>query len=288
MAHLARQYSTASPVLAIPSQPFYQTQLSAGTFGRHYPSPMSLSTAPSILVTPARSAGRKRSRDEASINLESDSQDVANRESHGARVYNDGMVLIKPGKGHVADASSQFGTWLEGKNERDDCKNEAPPDIRSHKTQRLDHHTSGAPIQSTTTPSTLSGLCHQGLNGNEALVIDKFTVHLGIGWRRLSSEEHIQAAARGWAKFIENHFALSNVSICLESKGLQSYLVEASDGYYLFTENLRHGQLVSRTAEGALQNLQSHPPMFEGPELGLMTGGDRHGDVLLNSAMAID
>ncbi|OAQ73383.2 hypothetical protein VFPPC_01103 [Pochonia chlamydosporia 170] len=292
MANFGRQLTTASPVLAISPRPFFQTQLSAGTFGRHHPPPMSFSSASPALANPARSAGRKRSRDEASVNLEPDSRDPVTRDSREEWVYGEGMVLIKPGKGYVADASSQSGTWVEEKNNNEpDTRREieaTQTEIRNHKSQRLDHNPGRASLDGNSTSPVFQTSGHQGHNGNDTLVIDNFTVHLGIGWRKLSTEEHIQAAARGWAKFIEKSFGLLNVSICLESKGLQSYLVEAADGYYLFTENLRHGRLVSRTVEGALQNLQVSPPSFEGPELGLTAAGDRHSNVLPDSAMVID
>ncbi|KAL1899597.1 hypothetical protein Cpir12675_001365 [Ceratocystis pirilliformis] len=93
--------------------------------------------------------------------------------------------------------------------------------------------------------------------------IDELTLHLGIGWRRLSSEEHIRAAARGWARYIEMHYPLSNVTITLESKALQSYLVESNEGFFLFSEDLRQGRLVSRTREGVLANLKTNPPVFD-------------------------
>lgn len=294
MADFVRQYSTVSPVLAIPPQPYYQTQLSAGTYGRRHQMPMSFNSAASALATPARSAGRKRSHDEASMNLKSEPQGAVAMVSQEDWVYGEGMVLIKPGQGYVADASSQTGTWLEEKRDQDHqakqqidaCQSE----IRSHKSQRLDHGPNGASLHCTDkyNSSALEESCHLVANRSDALVIDNFTVHLGIGWRKLSNEEHIQAAARGWARFIENNFNLSKVRICLESKGLQSYLVEAIDGYYLFAENLRHGRLVSRTAEGALQNLQPSPPKFEGPELDIVAGLQQPSEVLADSAMAID
>jgi hypothetical protein len=96
-------------------------------------------------------------------------------------------------------------------------------------------------------------------------VVDDFTLHLGIGWSRISDDGHIQAAARGWARYIENHYPVTNVKILLESRGLQSYLVEATEGYFLFAENLRQGRLVSTTPEGTLNNLKISPPMFDGP-----------------------
>lgn len=101
---------------------------------------------------------------------------------------------------------------------------------------------------------------------NKLPVIDNFAIQLGIGWKRISEEEHIQAAARGWARFIENHYPLSNAHVRLESHALQSYLVESNEGFFLFAENLRQGRLVSSTIVGAMQNLQSNPPTFDGSE----------------------
>jgi hypothetical protein len=217
---------------------------------------------------------------------------MASEPSQGSWVYGKGMILIKPGKGYVGDASSQSGTWVEEKNYQEHqtrcLKAASQPEMRGHKSQRMEFSPSRAVFQSNAASARAANSCHPGSNGDNTLVIDNFTIHLGIGWRKMSNEEHIQAAARGWAKFIENHFGLSNVNICLEAKGLQSYLVEAADGYYLFAENLRHGRLVSRTAEGALRNLQSSPPNFEGPELDLMTRGGRQCNNLSDSTMAID
>ncbi|KAL5612021.1 hypothetical protein BROUX41_000416 [Berkeleyomyces rouxiae] len=93
--------------------------------------------------------------------------------------------------------------------------------------------------------------------------IDELTLHLGIGWRRLSSDEHLRAAARGWTRYIELHYPLTNVNITLESKSLQSYLVESNEGFFLFSENLRQGRLVSRTRDGVLANLKTNPPAFD-------------------------
>jgi hypothetical protein len=140
---------------------------------------------------------------------------------------------------------------------------------RSYKTQRVARSVAVAATSpgiefssANSTPTTLSS----SANPSGYPIVDDFTLQLGIGWRRVGNDENIQAAARGWAKFIENHYPISNVIIRLESKGLQSYLVEASEGYFLFDENLRNGRLVSTTGEGALQNLKSNPPVFEGPE----------------------
>jgi hypothetical protein len=96
---------------------------------------------------------------------------------------------------------------------------------------------------------------------------DVFKMHLGIGWSRISDDEDIQAAACGWAKFIENHYPVSDVHIRLQSKGLASYLVEAKEGWFLFGEDLREGRLVSASLERIFENLRSVPPVFDGEEM---------------------
>lgn len=97
------------------------------------------------------------------------------------------------------------------------------------------------------------------------LLADKFTRELGVGWSSLSNaNSDVQVAARGWVKFIENHFPITNVKIQLQSKGLTSYLVEASEGYFLFTEDLKQGRLVSADPEKVCINLQGPVPTFDG------------------------
>lgn len=99
----------------------------------------------------------------------------------------------------------------------------------------------------------------------EESIIDNFTLHLGIGWSSLSiTDPDTQAATRGWVKFIETHFPLSNVRIRLQSKGLASYLIESNEGYFLFGEDLKQGRLVSVDIEKTLVNLQGACPIFEG------------------------
>ncbi|KAK5997377.1 hypothetical protein PT974_02733 [Cladobotryum mycophilum] len=268
MSAFPRQFSTASPVLAIPPQPSHQNHLGMATFAhQHQHKPMSGHPSSSTLHRPVFT-GRKRSRDEAAINLEPDTPSVSSQESQKDWVYGEGMVLIKPDVGYVAEASSQSGTWVEERNAEQETRTSASADIvapRCHKSQRI-NVTTRDEASASATSILAPGIVGTSTNSAGEPVIDDFTLHLGIGWRRISNGEHIQAAARGWARFIENHYPLSNVNIRLESKGLQSYLVETSQGFYLFSEDLRQARLVSRDVNGALQNLQRTPPSFEGDE----------------------
>jgi hypothetical protein len=267
MSSFGRQFSSGSPVLTMSPRPAHHspfgavnlahpqfaTQSSLNNLRASDPAPF---TRPSI-------SGRKRSRDEAAVNLDPPAKPVDREEEW---ILGPGMILIKADSKYVADACSQSGTWLEEKHavaaekrNKEDAEQREP---RSHKLLRVAQPAvpASATAMSTSSPtsSTLTGQ-----NGSEAPVVDDFTLHLGIGWRKISTDEHIQAAARGWARYIENHFPVTNAHVRLESKGLQSYLIEASEGFFLFAENLRRGQFVSATVQGALKNLGTSPPSFD-------------------------
>ncbi|KAH7320307.1 hypothetical protein B0I35DRAFT_478566 [Stachybotrys elegans] len=272
MASFGRQY-TNSPVLTMSPQPFLQTPLPMGGFPCRRASPRAFGASPPMPIMAAalpRAAGRKRSRDEASVNLESDAPVLQPVSTEQEWTYGEGMVLIKPENKYVADAGSQSGTWLEDKNAQEKKSRQQQLDAhvrpRSFKSQRMgfadDHANTTVQPAAFATLSTGSSPV-ENANGP---IIDDFTLHLGIGWRRISADEHIQAASRGWARYIENHYPLSNVRICLESKGLLSYLVEANEGFFLFAENLRQGRLISHTVQSTLANLQQSPPAFEGAD----------------------
>jgi hypothetical protein len=240
-----------------------QAPMSMANFPRFSPKPFASFTAPQ---RPAASAGRKRSRDEAAVNLEADAPPPVSDDW----TYGEGMVLIKAGTSYNPDASSQSGTWVDEKlSTAMDSLPKQTVDLnqRIHKSQRRGRD--GVSVSPASTPTSESqfrlGSTDATTGSVNGPVVDDFTLQLGIGWRKISPDEHIQAAARGWARYIENHYPVSNARIVLESRGLQSYLVEASEGYFLFDENLRQGRLVSQDSQRALQHLQCSPPTFDGP-----------------------
>ncbi|RYP44046.1 hypothetical protein DL768_009454 [Monosporascus sp. mg162] len=282
---------TSSPILTMAPTAAHQGAFGMPTFSRQ-PSRFSRNesfgtpAAWSRLSPPtSQTAGRKRSRDEAAINLDVNEAKLETvepvKEKEDEWVYGEGMTLIKSPSSYVTSAASQSGTWVEEKaaeeqvrrNEEARAINQQErPSLRSSKSQRLDLNAVSVPgIDAQTTryspvrdinPSVATSGLSADMSGQP--IIDNFTLHLGIGWSRISTDEHIQAAARGWAKYIENHFPVTNVRIQLESRGLQSYLVEASEGYFLFAENLRQGQLVSKDLNQTFANLRANPPVFEG------------------------
>ncbi|KAJ9138580.1 hypothetical protein NKR19_g7767 [Coniochaeta hoffmannii] len=275
---------TSSPVLTMPAPSVHQTLFDRPSYASHPPSFGQFSSwSNTPLPNTSLAAGRKRSRDEAAVNLDPPEKLVEPpviQEAEDEWEYGPGMTLIKRTTKYVADAGSQSGTWVEEKAAEEQArKTEAAhlaqqqlsqqrPSLRSHKSQRLEMTPSLSPVdaqdsRSSPTPNLVNPMA----SSSDSLaqpVIDDFTLHLGIGWSRVSEDEGIQAAARGWARYIENHYPVTNARIRLESRGLQSYLVEADQGFFLFAENLRQGRLVATHVERAIHNLKTSPPTFDG------------------------
>lgn len=280
----------ASPVLTMSSQSAHQLHFDK-PFAMQQSSPFgnpsawsSRNYAQSPITAPPR--GRKRSRDEAAVNLDNPEKAPPPVEliqsAEEEWEYGPGMVLIKKkAPSYIGDAGSQSGTWVDEKAAAQDAIRKAEalkeqqrqaqdrPSLRSHKSSRLDlsaqvkaQEPSSSPTR-TSPHRDLSPLSQPNESGSgpSQPIIDDFTLHLGIGWNRLS--EHIQEAARGWARYIGNHYPITEPKILLESKGLESYLVEAREGYFLFAENLRQGRLVSSDPQRALNNLKTSPPVFD-------------------------
>ncbi len=242
----------------------------------------SWSTPTPTTANPSSAAGRKRSRDEAGPNLEDDYIPVQppvvqpEAENEEEWEYGEGMVLIKPNrKGGIIEAGSQTGTWAEEQAEQERLKVAAAalaavtperPILRAAKSQRL--HLSSTPCISEEVMSNgtlVSAGSPERTNGHIEPTVDDFTRHLGIGWSSVNTADaDIGAAARGWTKFIENHFPITDAKIRLQSKGLASYLVEANEGYFLFGEDLKQGRLVSTSLENTWVNLRAPVPVFEG------------------------
>lgn len=273
------QISSASPVAVLQPQQHVSKSYGMRTDGQTI---ASIWPSQAQARTHSSTAGRKRSRDEAADNLEDENYfplaAASIQESEDEWEYGEGMTLIRP-NGFIIDASSQTGTWAEEKaalsHPPTPVSQQSPtlhdrPNLRSHKSQRLD--LTAIPVIDEEIGSANSTLVassppKMATTGAEDPTVDAFTIHLGIGWSRISEDGHIQAAARGWAKFIENHYAVSSAKIRLQSKGLASYLVEANEGWFLFGEDLKEGRLVSTSLEKTFENLRTSPPRFDGIEI---------------------
>ncbi|KFY22036.1 hypothetical protein V493_06897 [Pseudogymnoascus sp. VKM F-4281 (FW-2241)] len=278
MGSIGQSASASLPTLGFKEQSSAQPFGNYGTSSVFAPSSqhsMQVGAGCQSQPEPQQRAGRKRSRDEAGINLEDNDlfrQAVSASLELGQSAGNgQGTTLFGP-NGSLVDSGS----------EKRSCADDAAayslpvplpltapmPILRSHKSQRMDlgnvsskaeegnGWTDNTPSSSPTRQSPKRGP-----------TVDDYTMHLGIGWSRISNDVDMQAAARGWAKYIENHFHIGNPKILLQSNGLASYLVEATEGWFLFGEDLAQGRLVATSLDRTFENLRTSPPVFDGGEV---------------------
>jgi len=263
----------ANPFNNTQTRPSFTSPFTTGASGFTDSANFTPNFTPSTSAPPS-AAGRKRSRDEAATNLDEDYFPIQipqkEPENESEWTYGEGMTLIKKDKGYVAEAGSQTGTWQEEKEKAEEeaikaalAAQQDRPVLRATKSLRLDM-TATPPIQEEVGLHSAVSIPSPERSAYVEPAVDDFTRHLGIGWSAISSDVDIQAAARGWTKFIENHFPVTNAEIKLQSRGLSSYLVQANEGFFLFQEDLKRGQLVSTTLEKTMQNLSSPTPLFDG------------------------
>ncbi len=219
---------------------------------------------------------RKRSRDETAFENDGDNPYFPSQQVNTPApipeeepIYGEGMVLLNPRTGMSVSAESQTGTWYEEKVETDlkSPDSEFRPRMPTRKSVRMDP---SAPLPrlddiaaAVAPPSPTKTIPDQP-------EIDDFTIALGIGWTKIASEDpDTQAATRGWARYIENHYArhVHGAEIMSKSKGLNAYLVGCQEGFFLFCDDLSEGRMVARTWETCIHNLRLHPTIYEGQEI---------------------
>ncbi|KAI9811749.1 MAG: hypothetical protein M1827_005294 [Pycnora praestabilis] len=274
-------YYSSSPTVVLPPQdPLTSNPGSNFTdkllFGQPSPSNHS-SWTPSKSLTPlTTNPSRKRSRDEAASpddrHLDGSSYFAFKEDTLKPKtepIYGEGMTLIQP-SGFIISAESQTGTWAEEKAEKENLPSSSIsttgliPSTTSRKFQRLD--TTAPGLGDVAIAASVQAMGSPPKSGPSDPTVDDFTYLLGIGWTRLSEHEDVQAAARGWAKFIENHYSIQSVKVLLKSKGLNAYLTGAAKGFFLFQEDLMEGRFVGETWDRCLTNIQSLPMVFDGAE----------------------
>ena len=197
--------------------------------------------------------------------------------------YGEGMTLISSSTGRAISADSQTGTWYEENLEIErqasikaaESLAQAAQDCASRpkKSLRLD----SLPIPSLSAFAKESEDAHFCPRATDSPASDSATHLLGVGWKLISQEEDTQAAAKGWAKYIDNHYpSITNVQLLLKSEGHQAYLVRAiptgdglenAEGFFLFAEDLNEGRLVAKTWDTCIPNLQKSPILFEGEKV---------------------
>lgn len=209
-------------------------------------------------------ASRKRSRDEISPEDEPILPPSRTPGISPTAMYVEGMARINPLTGTAATAETQTGTWFEDQLERklqpdteaiEVQSSDSNDELPKRKVQRRDT-SSNAEVPMSVNPTDASQITAADPT------IDQFTYLLGIGWTHLGEDSGSIAMARGFNRYIDNHYPLTDSEVLLKSKSLDSYLVKTYQGYYLFPEDLTEARLVARTWEETLMNLQSSPIRF--------------------------
>jgi hypothetical protein len=220
---------------------------------------------------------RKRSRDETAFDVEIDGGYFASVSTPAPipeeePIYGEGMVLLNPKTGMSVGADSQTGTWYEEKADETALREEItaaytrPKMPTSRKSMRMSQSSIKLPLDTVNTSIPASPPKTAG----DRPEVDEATIALGIGWTKMESEnEDLQTAARGWARYINNHYSrdIHGAQVLLKNTSLDAYLVGCQEGFFLFDESLLEGKLVGRTWETCIQNLRSQPWQFEGAEV---------------------
>lgn len=234
-------------------------------------------TPSSESVPVSTNPSRKRSRDESAFEqaeaenpyFSAPPDPIPEVPEEQAYTYGEGMTLVPVSTGRALAAESQTGTWYEDKVAQEaTAKADAaqrPKLAMGRKSQRISQSSIKAALGTPVPSDPASPPKH-----TPSAEIDEATIALGIGWTKMSTEDpDLQAAARGWARYLEVHYPrhIHGAEILLKHRGLDAYLVGCQEGFYLFQENLLEGKLVGRTWDATLSNLRAQPMQFEGIEV---------------------
>jgi hypothetical protein len=300
----------SNPQYPLPDQLANQSNQSFGGstgFGQPTSSPSSIlpsTESPVSVPTPSERSivGRKRSRADVFEEVDEDlddgsyvSQPAQPPKPRGEPIYGPGMTLIYPDDpiGYIA-AESQTGTWADERQTHINKLRGARPAVMSRKSQMRGIGHGPRLSQSPEKENGFSPAPAVQDTADPQSNIDTTTLYLGVGWKRVAENENLQAAAAGWARFIQNHFRLADVVVQLHSEGHEAYLVQASELpgsqplYFLFSEDLKTGRMLASTLDGVVKNLTQSPIQFEGGELQFQERTPPPPQAVNVNAMAVD
>ncbi|CAF9942956.1 MAG: hypothetical protein ALECFALPRED_010286 [Alectoria fallacina] len=233
------------------------------------PKPIPIPATASTTINPFATS-KKRTHDEISPKDEEMGVTLPPSRTPGVSptsIHGEGIARIDPLTGTATTAESA-GTWLEDQlemmlhsdpSERAVQLTDSEGEFPKRKVQRRDN-SSNADGTIAADPTELPTAT------TADPTIDQYTHLLGIGWTQVGKDSGSVAMARGFSRYIDNHYILTNSEVLLESKSLESYLVKTSQGYFLFPEDLKQARLVATTWEDTLANLQTLPVWFSGAQ----------------------
>lgn len=179
------------------------------------------------------------------------------------------MEVINPLTGAGATTDPQTGTWLADK------LHQALGSTERAQSSQLAEHQPGVPMSKVPRSDSIPTTAGEESRGTSAVLdevsqtqnIDPYSVKIGVGWTTVIYDAESLAAARGWSRYIERNYPLSNVTFLANSKRHDAYLVSTSEGWYLFKEDLSKGRLVAKESwEVTVKYLKEGVIHFEGSQ----------------------
>ncbi|KAL8933043.1 MAG: hypothetical protein Q9216_006546 [Gyalolechia sp. 2 TL-2023] len=98
-------------------------------------------------------------------------------------------------------------------------------------------------------------------NGDPDVAHDPMALNLGIGWKSIGDDPDRQAAARGWANFIQQNYLIDTVNIVAQDPGNDAVLAEAGGRFYVFYGDLRYGVFVAASWTECVEEFRSNPAL---------------------------
>ncbi|KAL9602685.1 MAG: hypothetical protein Q9219_001675 [cf. Caloplaca sp. 3 TL-2023] len=83
-------------------------------------------------------------------------------------------------------------------------------------------------------------------------------LNLGLGWKSIGHDPDRQAAARGWAKYIERRFPIHSVTVLARHPN-DNILVKAADGIYIFDEAISVAIFIARSLPEYMAQHRENP-----------------------------
>ncbi|KAL8743155.1 MAG: hypothetical protein Q9190_004465 [Brigantiaea leucoxantha] len=196
---------------------------------------------------------RKRSHDDSCTdrpepsNLESPSNIFAQP------AFGEDTALISPSGDAVMAVESHTGQWLD---EQHTVQSQLLSGNVNDSQNTLTEPSRKLPRVESSSGSIASDGDIDPSSQNAEHPIDQLALNLGKGWTQLKTDPDSQAAARGWAKFIERRFHLLAVKV-LGMRPNSAFLVEATSGYYAFKEDLGEGIFLGATWDACLFSIKN-------------------------------
>ncbi|KAI4113612.1 MAG: hypothetical protein LQ345_005442 [Seirophora villosa] len=220
------------------------------------------------LPTASHTSSLKRSREESPAEHAAITESRLQRVASSNPLQDEGMTEVFTAADRFISRPGGSQTWLDGQKEQSlqgtHTSTSQAGEERRRKFQKQDAG-QGASATADAVPAGELSLAP------EELTQAQLVAQLGVGWDP-SKDSHWQAAALGWARYIEKTFPLENVKVLAKHTD-GNHLVKATDGLYMFDENMTVGALVGKSWDECVKELRDkHGFTWEDRQLCLPIG----------------